>query len=496
MLFKYVLRYKLLLSLSLLWIVVYWYHEKHIPKSLAKQCQWSNWNKHLELKNHHNVLLVADPQFVDNHTYPSYNPFFLTITKHTSDKYLKRSFKYLSKVLKPDSIIFLGDYHDNGRSSSDVYYEREMDRFHRTFKDYNNIGSKNFIATVPGNHDIGWKNGIKEHSLERFEQSFGDPIPYEIFNTLFMPLNTLALSNTENPRIYEKPHKLLDKIGNLQKDKPRILLTHVPLMRPKAASCGPLREADSFPFFAGYQYQTVLDEDVSQEILTKTRPDFVFSGDDHDYCYVEHPYEYNGNEYIVPEITVKSISMTMGIQKPAVQLLTIVDENTEGEEFDKSKISFTTEICYSSTPYSDIIAYAISAVLSGIIIIIYDYRSLFVPMRSTGYSKMNRYHGSGSKDFIAKLFKSFKTHKNESPYSAVSSNGMESFSIDIEDDRDDYSSSLSSYRKRARSRANTTYYKSKGSFKSSCIKVLTAILTDFIVVGLIAIFLYFFIIQI
>jgi len=89
---------------------------------------------------------------------------------------------------------------------------------------------------------------------------------------------------------------------------PRILLTHIPLYRAEGTSCGPLRESSN-PIHVGkgYQYQNVLTPDLSSRIVDIVRPLAVFSGDDHDYCFVQH--NYGGMK--IPEHTIKSFSWAM-----------------------------------------------------------------------------------------------------------------------------------------------------------------------------------------
>jgi hypothetical protein len=50
---------------------------------------------------------------------------------------------------------------------------------------------------------------------------------------------------------------------------------------------------------------------LSQEIVDIVRPMGVFSGDDHDYCYVEH----NFGGMTFPEHTVKSFSWAMVLSR-------------------------------------------------------------------------------------------------------------------------------------------------------------------------------------
>ena len=123
---------------------------------------------------------------------------------------------------------------------------------------------------------------------------------------------------------------------------PTILLTHVPLYRDEGTPCGPKREhwppskasllkdgtvnpsakdeRNAIPVLAGYQYQNVLNEEDSVKLVDKVGGVVhVFSGDDHDYCEVVHSASKKG----VREITVKSISMTMGVPTPGFLMVSM-----------------------------------------------------------------------------------------------------------------------------------------------------------------------------
>ena len=109
---------------------------------------------------------------------------------------------------------------------------------------------------------------------------------------------------------------------------PTVLLTHVPLFRPPDTDCGPFRErGKGIPISKGYQYQNVLTPQISKDViesLNAVEVAQIYSGDDHDYCEIEH-LEFTGR---IPEITVKSISWAMGVRRPgflAVSLYNPVD---------------------------------------------------------------------------------------------------------------------------------------------------------------------------
>lgn len=166
-----------------------------------------------------------------------------------------------------------------------------------------------YIASLPGNHDIGVSDTVSRPALERFKQHFGEPSSeFQAGDFSIILLDTVSLSADPDSPISEPPRRYLTSLRSSEPAEPRILLTHIPLYRRDGTSCGPLRESKN-PIHVGhgYQYQNVLTPALSQEIVEIVRPMGVFSGDDHDYCYVEH----NFGGMKIPEHTVKSFSWAM-----------------------------------------------------------------------------------------------------------------------------------------------------------------------------------------
>lgn len=119
-------------------------------------------------------------------------------------------------------------------------------------------------------------------------------------------------------------------------EDPVVLFTHIPLFRPDTATCGPLRERGSIRRGVGFGYQNTLGRQTSEYILKGLRPVVVFSGDDHDYCEYTHsiPLVDEGPEpriQYVREVTVKSFSMAMGIERPGFHMLSLASESTGRE---------------------------------------------------------------------------------------------------------------------------------------------------------------------
>ena len=140
----------------------------------------------------------------------------------------------------------------------------------------------------------------------------------------------------------ERTLPALNTVNSSSAELPTILLTHVPLYRASGTPCGPLRErwppsqstdgkgdplerddANAIQVAAGYQYQNVLHPSVSNDLVEKIgKVEFVFSGDDHDYCEVVHR-GFTSRGGGVREITVKSISWAMGVRKPGFLMLSL-----------------------------------------------------------------------------------------------------------------------------------------------------------------------------
>ncbi|CDK24387.1 unnamed protein product [Kuraishia capsulata CBS 1993] len=405
-------KYRPLLPLLMVWGLLFYTHIYRIPRMYAASCAWDKHDVVIpadEGIEEFRVMIVADPQLIDNHTYPGRNAAAMALSRHTVDSYLYRNFRSLSEVLKPDSVIFLGDLLDNGRSAGDEYYTTQVDRFYKIFQNYAPDHIKELIFSVPGNHDIGWADGVNLASLERFQANFGETNAVLSHNGHdIVMLDTISLSNKKVPQIYDAPRQFLDKFAKVKKDRPRILLTHVPLFRDPKAQCGPMRESASFPIAKGYQYQTVLDKDLSDEILAKVKPDLILSGDDHDYCELYHPYKDQGVNAAAKEITVKSISMAMGINRPAVELITLynkpvlkeerlsplMDEEQGPRESDdttrKVKVLYNQYVCYLPMPYHETIFYGMFA---GLNVLALFFWSLFKLRRSLKPAKTEEEKG-------------------------------------------------------------------------------------------------------
>lgn len=269
-----------------------------------------------------NVALIADPQLVDQNSYPSRSPWLLALSIFATDRYLARNFRLMDSVLKPSAYFFLGDLFDGGREWESENWFRELERWQRIFPDSQHVER---VTALPGNHDVGSASGIRRDAFTRFQTHFGESTNVmQLANHKIVLLDTNTLMDTKDQTIRGPVASFFDDIkADYHKLDPLILLTHVPLFRRDGSPCGPHREHGSLTLTHGYQYVTMVDAALSAEILNKLKPKLVFSGDDHDVCEYVHETDRD-----ILETTVKSFSMAGGIARPGFQLLSLREDGT------------------------------------------------------------------------------------------------------------------------------------------------------------------------
>lgn len=390
--------------LILIWIAVIYYGERVYPRNAISNCSWprnKNWPNDA---NPTRVALIADPQLIDDHTYPGRNKIFQRVSEFIVDLYLRRNWVYINSQLDPDANLFLGDLFDGGREWENRVWEQEYIRWNKIFT---KPPYKRTIMSLPGNHDIGYGNTIVYSSLQRFTTYFGEPSSsIDIGNHTVVLLDTISMLNTDNETIYSKPYTFLNELVQKEgfydnEQNPRILLTHVPLFRDPMHPCGRYRESKKpLPYVKGYQYQTMATPEVSQIILESVRPSVIFSGDDHDACYVLHNYTLsNSNDknnqvtHSAAEYTVKSISMAMGIGAPGIQLLSLYNDPTHPKKntninepmanlkINKPGNTFSTTICLMPNPFKAFVFYIMMIIFTVAVLVVFTFAPKLIPTK-------------------------------------------------------------------------------------------------------------------
>ncbi|KAJ2989890.1 hypothetical protein NUW54_g8643 [Trametes sanguinea] len=343
--------------LRLIWLLAIAWYELGTFYYHTSSCPWAD-----ESLSHSgtttarptHVLLVADPQILDHRSYPDRPPWLMSLSQFVVDLNLRKSWRATLKR-RPDAVVFLGDMMDNGRlDMSDEEYNRYVRRFRSIFAADGRLPT----YYIPGNHDIGLGSSsptyrFSEHVLERYLSNFG-PLNQRISisNHTALLIDAPGLVDEDRERALAGmsfaqwsdayPGRTIAFVRSFAQNadpsegaRP-ILFTHVPLYRPEGTPCGPLRERGTLRQGRGLGYQNLLSEQASQFLLQSIRPAIIFSGDDHDYCEYVHSLPATDTRrpsppLSIPELTVKSFSMAMGIRRPGYQLLSLTPRSASPE---------------------------------------------------------------------------------------------------------------------------------------------------------------------
>ncbi|KAK5002552.1 hypothetical protein LTR28_011272, partial [Elasticomyces elasticus] len=247
------------IALVILWILLLSWGEHRTFTSSVASCDWSAWEQWPVDAKPHRLVLIADPQLVDPHTYPGRPWPLSSITVAFTDKYLKRSYARLHAILEPDTIFFLGDLFDGGREwrterrgswkgedrwkrYAEGYWLKEYGRFGAIFFDAKRVWpmyqeterrkEKKIITTLPGNHDLGFGTGVQKSVRDRFEIYFGEGNRIDVVgNHTFVSLDTVSMSAFgqagATKEIWKPTMDFLDEIG---RTKARIVKSRVSAM--------------------------------------------------------------------------------------------------------------------------------------------------------------------------------------------------------------------------------------------------------------------------
>jgi hypothetical protein len=63
-------------------------------------------------------MIIGDPQLTDKFSYGR-KGIIQWLTEFYSDLYMRRNWKKLNRIAKPDAVVFLGDLMDGGREWTD-----------------------------------------------------------------------------------------------------------------------------------------------------------------------------------------------------------------------------------------------------------------------------------------------------------------------------------------------------------------------------------------
>ncbi|KAI6157523.1 Metallo-dependent phosphatase-like protein [Pisolithus tinctorius] len=323
-------------GLRILWVLVVLWHELAVFDWTLRTCHWpdSQQAQSLNLRVAR-ILVIADPQVLDKHSYPERNLFTSFLSQVMVDLNLRKSWHAAFHHLRPDAVVVLGDMMDNGRSlMSNSEYKTYHERYRDIFKAYECSVPTYYL---PGNHDVGL-GAAASFSLEadsRYTSHFGPRNHYvSVGNHTLVFIDATALAEEDVlragrghsfdnwPAVRHGPIEFVKRIAESHSGGSIVLFTHIPLARPQDASCGPLRERGTIRQGFGFGYQNTLMDGATVFLLDRLKPSLILSGDDHDYCDYQHTIPSTNTS--VREVTVKSFSIAMGVRRPGFQLLSLI----------------------------------------------------------------------------------------------------------------------------------------------------------------------------
>ncbi|XP_021297245.1 uncharacterized protein C630.12 isoform X2 [Herrania umbratica] len=334
---------KLTLVLCLIWTATILYGEMFsflMPSRFS--CSWphlsssstsnSSMNGRGYASDYVKVAVLADPQIMDKtslHLPPK--SLALEIVQFYTDLYMRRAFFSSILPLKPDVILFLGDYFDGGPYLSEKEWQESLSRLEHMFGlSTEEIYSRIKVYYLPGNHDIGYAS-LQSHKPEvvrRYEKEFGSRnYRFVVGKVEFIAVDAQTLDD----------HQL----------HPRVLLTHIPLYRPDWTDCGPHRSSPIINQRVLHsihdqeiRYQNYITEESSSQLLNSIKPVLVLSGHDHDQCTVVH----EAKSGSVKEHTLGTISWQQGNLYPSFMLLSASNSSLPDASWPEKAV--LTHLCF------------------------------------------------------------------------------------------------------------------------------------------------------
>jgi len=357
-----------------MWAIVLTWGEYVEHARAQKQCSWP------EMAHSTRVMVIADPQLVDEYTYKALkkDSLSLAFVEAICDAYVRRAFVAAKKRFAPDHYVFLGDLFGQGARRDGPDWDRNRARVDAVF-DWTRDGVVSTNAnyhTIPGNHDIGYSEVVRNHPriLDRHEEWYGASNYVErIGGVDFVGINAMVLDG--HGESANATWAFIDTLGSGKgkPSPPRVLLTHLPLPNP-SQQCGPNRNSGVIPGrYRGRPkevvYQDYLTKESANRMLTAIKPHLILSGHDHDQCEVTHKVASQDGETDVTEITVGTFSALNGNTEPSYLMLSVSNDagaNSDRrlEDLIKYKLCFLPNIREVVRKYIYMFSFCILACLA------------------------------------------------------------------------------------------------------------------------------------
>lgn len=298
------------------------------------------------------IAVLADPQLMDktsHHLAPK--SLGLEIAQFYTDIFMRRAFLASVMPLKPDVVLFLGDYFDGGLILSDEEWLESLNRLKHIF-DLEKLKrtTNRQVYFISGNHDIGYAafHSHRPEVIRRYENEFGvRNYRFTAGKVEFVAIDAQTLDGSSQGNQTSATWNFVKNVSRDSTSSPRVLLTHIPLYRPDWTYCGPHRSSSvinqRISRAARDQeilYQNYITEEASNILLDYIRPILVLSGHDHDQCTVTHKYKQGP----VVEHTLGTISWQQGNLYPSFMLLSASNHTFQNASSVSDAIS--TRLCF------------------------------------------------------------------------------------------------------------------------------------------------------
>jgi len=254
------------------------------------------------------IVLLGDPQ-MEGQDRIDREGLYGWISVKINDLYLRHIVNNIVRFLQPTHIVTTGDLFSSQNLNTEEFKSR-VARYNWIFEEValrNTNGYNTLLINVTGNHDIGYANEVSANKIERFEKSFG-PVNWRYYTAghLLAVVNSMNLDTAKHQELRERTILHVNEIAAECKRfeiengfrLPVILLTHIPLYKPKGVC---FDDPEIWTSSNGIVYkQNVLSQDVTNFLLSELRPKFIFTGHDHYGCFYTH--NKDSSEYTVRSV--------------------------------------------------------------------------------------------------------------------------------------------------------------------------------------------------
>lgn len=303
----FIFRYKLLMYPIIIWLCLFSFFRYLQPIISTRSCEFPKGD------NPYNILLISNPDLINQDTYPGYGELGLRIRQVPADGYIYKNYWHLIRKLQPQAVVIIGNLMDSGSKLSEDNYEHVYARFSSIFHPHKlqESGIDVWVSS-PGNKDIG----DDPSALARFRDHFGNP--NQVASRADYDLVFLDTVSLEHDKTSADSKKFLGDLGSGKIGNPRILFT----------SAAMFKDSDT----------DELDKKKTDEVLNNVRPNQVISAGAIGKSV--HQYTRDGGRRDVTEVGMGSIS-SHRTSRPSVGLMTLFPKgktNTPGMEIERCEL--------------------------------------------------------------------------------------------------------------------------------------------------------------